>query len=336
MSDSYEIAVLIPCHHPSPEIADVVTGFRGALPTARIYVYESKSDDNTAMRASLAGATVVRERRRGKGNIVRRMFADIEADIYVMADSNGTDMPGDAEKLVTTLIATRADMVVGAHRDITRGAGHYRRAFGSMVLNRLYRSILGRDFTDIFSGYRVFSRRFVKSFPAISNGFAIETEMSVHAWRLKLPVCEIELDDYRPREGVSVKLPILRGINTPWMLAMLMKETRPFAFYLSISSALLAASLTLMTPVVIDYLQTGLVPRVPTRVLSMVLQMVSAMAFTAGLILDSLGRSRTEMLRIHYLDQPALSATRDMTGTTPIFGQPEKPAKTVGRKNRAA
>jgi hypothetical protein len=206
-----------------------------------------------------------------------------------------------------------------------------------MVFNRIYRSIFGRDFTDIFSGYRAFSRRFVKSFPAVSDGFEIETEMSVHASRLKLPVCELELDYGRRPEGSHSKLSTFGdGRKILWMFAMLMKETRPFAFYLSISSALFAASLTLMTPIVIEFLQTGLVPRMPTWVLSMVLLMMSAMTFTAGLILDSLARSRAELLRIHYMDQPALSATQDLSRAIPLFQAPEKPAGSATRRKKVA
>jgi hypothetical protein len=337
MNNGYDIAVLIPCYNESLTIGSVVTNFRRALPTARIYVYDNNSSDDTAMRAALAGATVFRERRQGKGNVVRRMFADIEADIYVMADGDGTYSPDDAEDLINTLITERADMVVGTRRDVTVNAGRQGHAFGNMLFNRIYRSIFGRDFTDIFSGYRAFSRRFVKSFPAVSDGFEIETEMSVHASRLKLPVSELELDYGRRPEGSHSKLSTFGdGRKILWMFAMLMKETRPFAFYLSISSALLAASLTFMTPVVIEYFQTGLVPRMPTWILSMVLLVMSAMTFTAGLILDSLARSRAELLRIHYMDIPALSATRDVNHAVPLFGEQEKPAKTVNRRKKVA
>jgi glycosyltransferase involved in cell wall biosynthesis len=337
MSDGYEIAVLIPCYNESLTIGQVVTNFRRALPTARIYVYDNNSRDDTAMRAALAGATVFRERRQGKGNVVRRMFADIDADIYIMADGDGTYSPDDAEDLINTLITERADMVVGTRRDVTVDAGRQGHAFGNMIFNRIYRSIFGRDFTDIFSGYRAFSRRFVKSFPAVSNGFEIETEMSVHASRLKLPVCELELDYGRRPEGSHSKLSTFRdGGRILWMFAMLMKETRPFAFYLSISSALLAASLTFMTPVVIEYLQTGLVPRMPTWILSMVLLVMSAMTFTAGLILDSLARSRAELLRIHYMDLPALSATKDSSRAIPLFSEPEKPMRPASRRKKVA
>jgi glycosyltransferase involved in cell wall biosynthesis len=337
MSDSYEIAVLIPCYNESLTIGAVVAGFRKALPGARVYVYDNNSSDDTAMRAALAGATVFRERRQGKGNVVRRMFADIEADIYVMADGDGTYSPEDAEDLVNTLITERADMVVGIRRDVKIDAGRQGHAFGNKVFNRLYRSIFGKDFSDIFSGYRAFSRRFVKSFPAVSNGFEIETEMSVHASRLRMPVSEIELDYGRRPEGSQSKLSTFGdGGRILWMFAMLMKETRPFAFYLAIASALMAASFTFMTPVIIEYLQTGLVPRMPTWVLSMVLLITSVLILTAGLILDSLARSRAEILRIHYLAIPALCARSMPVRTlTPAQQATEKP-RTATRKARAA
>lgn len=324
MTQDYEIAVLIPCYNEQLTIGDVVAGFRRALPTARIYVYDNNSRDDTAMRAALAGATVFRERRQGKGNVVRRMFADIEADIYLMADGDGTYSPEDAEALINTLLTERVDMVVGTRRDVTVDAGRKGHAVGNKIFNRLYRSIFGKDFTDIFSGYRAFSRRFAKSFPAVSDGFEIETEMSVHATRLKMPVCELELDYGRRPEGSFSKLSTFGdGRKILWMFAMLMKETRPFAFYLAIASALFAASLTFMTPVIIEFLQTGLVPRMPTWVLSMVLLMTSVMVFTVGLILDSLARSRAEILRIHYMDMPALSAMM-RPAFSPVPAEPEK------------
>ena len=306
MSDTYEIAVLIPCYNESMTIGDVVAGFRRALPTARIYVYDNNSRDDTAMRAALAGATVFRERRQGKGHVVRRMFADIEADIYVMADGDGTYAPADAEDLVNTLVTERADMVVGTRRDVRIDAGRHGHAFGNRIFNRLYQSIFGRDFTDIFSGYRVFSRRFVKSFPATSHGFEIETEMSVHASRLSMPVNEIELDYGRRPDGSESKLSTFRdGIRILWMIAMLMKETRPFAFFGMFAAALMAAGLCFSVPVLAEYFTTGLVTRMPTWVLSVTLIGLSFGIFMAGLILDSLARARIEHLRIGYLAIPS-------------------------------
>ena len=242
-AEGLDIAVLLPCYNEAGTIAAVVRGFREALPEARIYVYDNNSVDGTALQAMLAGATVVRERRQGKGNVVRRMFADIEADVYLMADGDGTYSPDDAEDLIRTLLTERADMVVGTRRGVHADAGRQGHAIGNRLFNRLYRMIFGSDFTDIFSGYRAFSRRFVKSFPAVSAGFEIETEMSVHASRLKLPVSELELDYGRRPEGSHSKLSTFRdGAKILWMFAMLMKETRPFAFFGAFSIAFMATS----------------------------------------------------------------------------------------------
>ncbi|ASY65053.1 Glycosyltransferase [Sinorhizobium sojae CCBAU 05684] len=302
MSDQLDVAVLLPCYNEASTIGEVVRNFKAALPAARIYVYDNNSTDGTALKAMLAGASVVRERRQGKGHVVRRMFADIEADIYIMADGDGTYSPADVEDLILTLVTEQADMVVGTRRDIHVEAGRQGHAFGNRLFNLLYRSIFGTDFSDIFSGYRAFSRRFVKSFPALSNGFEIETEMSVHASRLKLPVSEIELDYGRRPEGSHSKLSTFKdGAKILWMFAMLMKETRPFTFFSLIGAGFLAASLLFMVPVLIEYFATGFVPRLPTWVFSLVLLLISILLFTAGLILDSVSRARTEQLRMHYM-----------------------------------
>jgi glycosyltransferase involved in cell wall biosynthesis len=306
------VAVLLPCYNEASTIGTVVRDFREALPDARIYVYDNNSTDGTALKAMLAGAEVLRERRQGKGHVVRRMFADIEADIYVMADGDGTYSPRDAEELIRILLTERADMVVGTRRGVHADAGRQGHAAGNRLFNLLYRTIFGRDFTDIFSGYRAFSRRFVKSFPAVSNGFEIETEMSVHASRLKLPVSEIELDYGRRPEGSHSKLSTFRdGAKILWMFAMLMKETRPFAFFGMISSAFMAASLLFMMPVLVAYFQTGLVERMPTWIFSLVLMVLSFLMFTAGLILDSVSRARAEQLRIHYMGLSLRGRTLD-------------------------
>ena len=304
--EDLDIAVLLPCYNEAQTIGEVVTGFRAALPTARIYVYDNNSTDSTALRAALAGATVVRERRQGKGNVVRRMFSDIDADIYVMADGDGTYAAPDAPELIRTLITEGADMVVGTRRGVHADAGRQGHAFGNRIFNTLYRSLFGNDFSDIFSGYRAFSRRFAKSFPAVSGGFEIETEMSVHASRLRLPVAELELDYGRRPEGSHSKLSTFRdGAKILWMFAMLMKETRPFTFFGAISGGFMGLSLVFMAPVLAAYFRTGLVDRMPTWVFSLVLMMISFLVFSAGMILDSLARARAEQLRIHYMNLPA-------------------------------
>jgi glycosyltransferase involved in cell wall biosynthesis len=329
-SDNPDIAVLLPCYNEARTIGAVVRGFRAALPEAQIHVYDNNSTDGTALHAMLAGAHVVRERRQGKGHVVRRMFADIEADIYIMADGDGTYAPDDAEELVRTLLTERCDMVVGTRRGVRADAGRQGHAFGNRLFNLLYRAIFGPDFTDIFSGYRAFSRRFVKSFPAVSGGFEIETEMSVHASRLKLPVSELELGYGRRPEGSHSKLSTFRdGGRILWMFAMLMKETRPFAFFGALSALFMLASLGFMAPVLAEYFETGLVPRMPTWMLSMALTMISFMLFTAGIILDSVARARAEQLRIHYMSLAAPGAGK-LTDSVPA-----KPARTPGRADAA-
>ncbi|MBW8302171.1 MAG: glycosyltransferase [Hydrogenophaga sp.] len=326
-SENLDVAVLLPCYNEAGTIGAVVQGFREALPQARIYVYDNNSTDGTALTAMLAGATVMRERRQGKGHVVRRMFCDIEADVYVMADGDGTYAPEDAEELIRTLLTERADMAVGTRRGVHADAGRNGHAFGNRLFNGLYRFLFGSDFTDILSGYRVFSRRFVKSFPAVSAGFEIETEMSVHASRLKLPVCELELDYGRRPQGSHSKLSTFGdGAKILWMFAMLMKETRPFAFFGAIAATIMAASLFFMAPVLFEYFSTGLVSRMPTWILATALMMMSLLAFTAGLILDSLARSRAEQLRIHYLSLPALAHAQPGSRTE---REKRKPARTA-------
>ncbi len=306
------VAVLLPCYNEAATIAAVVRGFQTALPHARIHVYDNNSIDGTALAAMLAGAEVRRERRQGKGHVVRRMFADIDADIYVMADGDGTYAPEDAEDLVRTLMTERVDMVVGTRRGVHDNAGRQGHAAGNRLFNILYRQIFGPDFTDIFSGYRVFSRRFVKSFPAVSGGFEIETEMSVHASRLKLPVAELELNYGRRPEGSHSKLSTFRdGFRILSMFAMLMKETRPFAFFGLIAGILFLSGTMLSVPVIIEYLETGLVPRMPTWMLSLALISLSSVALTAGVILDSVARGRNEILRLAYLSQPSRIWSRE-------------------------
>jgi len=299
---SLSVAVLLPCYNEEKTIGDVVAGFRAALPGSRIIVFDNNSTDLTALRARAGGAEVMRVPRQGKGNVVRRMFADIDADLYVMADGDGTYAPDDAPLLINTLLTEHADMAVGTRRGVGEDAGRAGHAFGNRLFNALYHRLFGRDFTDIFSGYRAFTRRYVKSFPAVSTGFEIETEMSVHASMLKLPVVEIALDYGRRPEGSSSKLSTVRdGAKILWMFAMLLKETRPVRFFGVIAAACLAAGLLLMLPVLAEYFATGLVPRMPTWVLSVALLMMAMLFGVAGLILDSVARGRAEQMRMVYL-----------------------------------
>ncbi len=298
----YSIAVLLPCYNEGTSIARVVLDFRTVLPGARIYVYDNNSTDDTAQQAALAGATVVPSPRQGKGNVVRQMFSDIEADIYLMADGDGTYDASKAPDLIEKLVSENLDMVVGTRKDVKQDAGRKGHAFGNKLFNRIYRFAFGDDFSDIFSGYRAFNRRFAKSFPAESPGFEIETEMSVHASILRLPIGEIECDYGRREEGSESKLSTFGdGFKILRMIFMMMKETRPFAFFGVISVGLLMTSLVFIIPVLIEYFQTGLVERAPSWVAGMTLILASMMAFTAGMILDSLARSRAEQKRIFYL-----------------------------------
>lgn len=318
------IAVLLPCYNEELTIGDVVARFRSTLPTAAVYVYDNNSRDRTASKAREAGATVVREPRQGKGNVVRRMFADVEADIYLMADGDGTYAPEDAPLLIETLLSERADMVVGTRRGVTDDAGRTGHAFGNRIFNSLYKRLFGRDFTDIFSGYRVFTRRFVKSFPAVSGGFEIETEMSVHASQLKLPVSEIALDYGRRPDGSESKLSTFRdGARILKMFARLMKETQPLRFFGAFAVFCLAIGLLLMAPVLIEYLETGQVRRLPTWILALAFVLLSILMGVAGVILDSVARGRAEQKRIFYLSIPVVrhrrkaAATRDTGSSAP-------------------
>jgi len=303
------VAVLVPCYNEEQTIGPVVRAFREALPQAAIYVCDNNSSDLTALQARSAGAIVTRETRQGKGNVMRRLFADIEADIYVMADGDGTYDPHDAPQLINTLLTERVDMVVGTRRGVGEDAGRRGHAFGNKLFNRLYGFLFGPDFTDIFSGYRVFSRRFVKSFPAVSGGFEIETEMSVHASTLRMPVCEVELDYGRRPPGSQSKLSTLRdGARILLTLFLLMKETRPARFFGTLSGLFLAASFGFMAPVLYEYALTGLVPRMPTWMLSIGLLLLSMIMMVAGVILDSVARGRVEEKRLAYLSLPATYA----------------------------
>lgn len=305
--EGLDIAILVPCYNEALTIAGVVAGFRASLPDATVWVFDNNSSDGTAEIAARAGARVVRERRQGKGNVVRRMFADVDADIYIMADGDGTYDPAQAPKLIDAMIAEGADMVVGTRRGVTEDAGREGHAFGNRLFNEIYANIFGADFTDILSGYRAFSRRFVKSFPATSSGFEIETEMSVHASQLKMPVAEIELDYGRRPEGSFSKLSTFKdGFRILVMIAMLMKETRPAVFFGLLAGVFGIISLGLGTPVIHDFLLTGLVPRLPTAVLAMGMMMIAFLFTCCGLILDSVARGRVEQKRILYLAQSPL------------------------------
>jgi glycosyltransferase involved in cell wall biosynthesis len=300
------IAVLIPCYNEEATIGATVEGFRSALPGATVYVYDNNSRDRTVEIAAKAGAVVRSERQQGKGHVVRRMFADIEADVYVMTDGDLTYDPEAAPEMVSLLVAEQLDMVVGTRRHEAKHAYRGGHVLGNRAFTGLLAGLFGRSFNDIFSGYRVFSRRFVKSFPVLSSGFEIETEMSVHALELRMPVGEVETRYLARPEGSESKLStfgdgwrILKTIGT------LYRVERPVLFYGSIGALLLAAAIVLSIPLVITYLQTGLVPRFPTAILVTGMTIVAVLCFFAGLILDTVTRGRREMRRLAYLSLEA-------------------------------
>lgn len=296
------IAVLLPCYNEEAAIGATIAGFRAALPGARIYVYDNNSSDRTRAMAAAEGAIVRCETQQGKGNVVRRMFADIEADIYVMADGDLTYDPAAAPAMVELLVGDELDMVVGTRRHEQKSAYRGGHVLGNRLFTGLLARLFGRSFSDIFSGYRVFSRRFVKSFPILSSGFEIETEMSVHALELRMPVGEVETAYGARLEGSESKLSTFRdGWRILQTIGTLYRVERPVLFYGSIGAVLLAAALILSVPLVTTYLDTGLVPRMPTAILVTGMTIVAVLCFFAGLILDTVTRGRREMRRLAYL-----------------------------------
>jgi glycosyltransferase involved in cell wall biosynthesis len=303
------IAVLIPCYNEAVTIAEVVAGFRSSLPGAVIYVYDNNSKDGTAEKARAAGAIVRSETRQGKGHVVRRMFADIEADVYVMVDGDGTYDASAAADLVRHLVDENLDMMVGARVADAKAA--YRRGHrtGNRLFTRTIAMLFGRAFEDILSGYRVFSRRFVKSFPALSGGFEIETELTIHALQLAMPVAEKALPYAERPEGSHSKLSTWTdGLRILRMIVLILKDERPFFFFGMLGAAAAALSLVAGIPIVIEFLRTGLVPRFPTAILATGLMLIAVLCVFSGAILDSVSRGRREAKRLFYLGFPAINS----------------------------
>jgi glycosyltransferase involved in cell wall biosynthesis len=297
-----DVAVLIPCYNEERAIAKVVADFRAALPEATIYVYDNNSTDDTVATAKGAGAVVRREGHQGKGYVVRRMFNDIEADVYILVDGDATYDAPSAPKMVAKLLDDRLDMVVGSRVD--HEATAYRRGHrtGNLLLTGFVAHIFGRVFTDILSGYRVFSRRFVKSFPILSGGFEIETELTVHALELELPVGEMATPYYSRPSGSASKLSTWQdGFRILWTVLKLYRAERPLSFFGSVGIAFAIMSLGLAVPIFITYLQEGLVPRLPTAILSTGLMLLAFLSIACGLILDTVTRGRREAKLIAYL-----------------------------------
>jgi glycosyltransferase involved in cell wall biosynthesis len=302
------VAVLVPCFNEEAAVATVVADFRKALPAAGIFVYDNNSTDRTAEVARAAGAEVRSERRQGKGHVVRRMFADIDADIYLLVDGDATYDAPSAPRMIEALVNDHLDMVVGFRVDQSTAAYRPGHRTGNWMLTRFLSAVFGQAFKDMLSGYRVFSRRFVKSFPVLSDGFEIETELSVHALELALPVAEIETPYYARPEGSVSKLNTWRdGFRILGTILKLYRSEKPLKFFTAIGIVLALLSIGLAIPVIITYLEVGLVPRLPTAVLSMGLMIVAILSVSSGLVLDTVTRGRREMKLLAYLSQPVIN-----------------------------
>jgi glycosyltransferase involved in cell wall biosynthesis len=307
-SPPIRIAVLVPCFNEAAAIATVVADFRNALPMAEIYVYDNNSSDRTVEIAREAGAQVRSERHQGKGHVVRRMFADVEADIYLLVDGDATYDAASAPRMIEMLIADHLDMAVAHRVDQVEAAYRTGHRTGNWLLTGFLTTVFGQGFEDILSGYRVFSRRFVKSFPVLSDGFEIETELSVHALELAMPVAEIKTPYYARPEGSFSKLNTWRdGFRILGTILKLYRSEKPLRFFGTLSILLATISVALSIPVVITYVEEGLVPRLPTAVLSVGIMLVAVISMFAGLILDTVSRGRREAKLLRYLAEPWLS-----------------------------
>jgi glycosyltransferase involved in cell wall biosynthesis len=316
------MAVVIPCYNEGGAIGKVVGDFRRALPAADIFVYDNNSVDGSAAEARGAGAQVRCERRQGKGFVVRRMLADVDADLYVMVDGDDTYDAAAAPRLVARLIDDNLDMVNAAR--VNGGAAAYRpgHQFGNRLLTGLVRTLFGSEFGDMLSGYRVFSRRFVKSFPQASGGFEIETELTIHALELQMPTAEVPAD-YRERAaGTASKLRTFSdGLRILLTIGQLLKQERPLKTFSIVGAVFLLLALVLSAPLLVEYLATGLVPRFPTAILSTGLVMIAFLSFTCGLILDTVTRGRQEAKRMRYLAIPSVLSR--LAEVAPRSGHPD-------------
>lgn len=318
-----DIAVILPCYNEEAAIGATIAGFRACLPDARIYVFDNNSSDGTVEVAHAAGAIVRSERMQGKGHVVRRMFSDVEADIYVMADGDATYDASAAPDLIRMMIDERLDMVVGARRSEVEAAYRRGHRFGNKLLTGILARLFGRTFSDILSGYRVFSRRFVKSFPGLSAGFEIETEISIHALELHMPVGEVVTQYGARPEGSASKLSTWRdGWRILWTIATLFRIEKPTLFFGLIGALLAILAIILAIPLGVTYVETGLVPRFPTAILATGLMILAVLNWFSGLILATVVRGRREVRRLAYLgfaapgDQDRGIGERDSGRTT--------------------
>jgi glycosyltransferase involved in cell wall biosynthesis len=306
-----KVAVLVPCYNEEAAIGQVASDFRAALPDASIYVYDNNSSDRTVELAKAAGAIVRRETRQGKGRVVRRMFTDIDADIYVMVDGDATYDAPSAKAMIAKLVEERLDMVVAVRVDREEAAYRPGHRFGNRLLTGSVGMVFGQTFTDMLSGYRVFSRRFVKSFPVLSGGFEIETELTIHALELELPVGEVRTPYYSRPEGSTSKLNTWRdGFRILSTILRLYRSERPLPFFSGIGASLAIVSIGFAIPIVITYMREGIVPRIPTAVLSTGLMLLAFLMIASGLILDTVTRGRRELKLLSYLAQRAPAEER--------------------------
>lgn len=303
-STHHNIAVLIPCRNEELTIAQVVKQFRKELPEAAIYVYDNRSTDDTIAQAHSAEAIIRCEPQPGKGNVIRRMFADVEADIYVLVDGDDTYEVSAIRGLIEQLITNRLDMMVGARCSTVKDKGAYRLGHrgGNLFLTGVVQLLFGAQLKDMLSGYRVFSRRFVKSFPALSSGFEIETELTVHALELKIPFAEeYTLYGSRPPGSESKLRTFTDGWRVLGTAILLFKEARPFLFFGIVFTVLALISILLGLPIFVEFLETGLVPRFPTAILAASMMLLAFLSLTCGIVLDSVARGRREVKRMAYL-----------------------------------
>lgn len=302
---SLRLAVLVPCYNEEAAVATVVRDFRAALPHAAIYVYDNNSRDHTVEVARAAGAIVRGEPLQGKGNVVRRMFADIEADVYVLVDGDATYHAASAPTMVDRLVRERLDMVVGCRVDSEDAAYRAGHRLGNALFTGSVARMFGNRFTDILSGYRVFSRRFVKSFPGLAKGFEIETELTVHALELRMPIAEMSTPYGARPAGSQSKLSTFKdGFRILLMMAALFKDERPLQCFSIVFGVLAAVSVALAVPVIQTYMETGLVPRFPTAILATGVMLLGFLSLTCGFVLDTVTHGRRELKRLSYLSIP--------------------------------
>ena len=311
------IALVVPCYNEAKTIAQVIQAFKQALPALTIYVFDNNSTDGTSDIARHEGAHVVHVPLRGKGNVVRRMFADVDADVYVMVDGDATYDAAAVRTLIDKLIDEQLDMVVGCRQtaaEIASAAYRHGHQWGNRLLTQSVMQIFGGQFTDMLSGYRVFTRRYVKSIPALSHGFEIETELTVHALELRMPYGEV-MTQYGARpEGSESKLSTYKdGWKILKTIGRLYVSERPFSFFGIVASSIAAVAIILSIPIILEYLRAGVVPRFPTAILSASMMVCALLSFACGLILDNVTRGRHEIKRLTYLAIPLPKATPKST-----------------------